>query len=282
MRVILISFDALEYDCVEKYNCTTIKQVEYGKIDLTPYQDNRPRGRGSGDPFTPEVYATFITGTVPSEPYGDMYRKLDSKYPTIFQFAKNPLAVDVPAYTPTSDKAWMEKLCGNPLFSRYWEKEVSLAQVEREYYKWMKAKASFASLIDLLNFDLVLIYFKNTDHFHHIYNDMEKYGERVKKMYQFVEEITGEMIKTFDDGKTLIIIFSDHGSNLQGGHSHHGFWSSNIPLGRGNNIKVTDWYDIIKQWYGVNVEEMKVMKEKKEFSERDRETIKLLEALGYL
>jgi len=283
VRVILISFDGLEYNCVEKYNCQALQQIEHGMIDLTPYQDHRPRGRGSGDPFTPEVYATFITGKVPSESYAEMYQQFDNKYPTIFQFAKNPIAIDVPAYTPTRDKAWMEKLSADPLFRRYWKKEISLAQIEHELYKWMAAKASFASLIDLLDFDLALIYFRNTDHLHHIYNDMEIYGEHTRKMYQFVENITTDMIKVFDDGKTLIIIFSDHGSNLQGGHSQYGFWSSNIPLGRGMSIKVTDWHDIIKMWCAVDVDKIKEkVMGKQKFTERERETIKYLEALGYL
>jgi hypothetical protein len=34
MRVVMISFDALEYTLVEKYDCRSLMQLEYGKVDF--------------------------------------------------------------------------------------------------------------------------------------------------------------------------------------------------------------------------------------------------------
>lgn len=248
MRVILISFDALEYTLVEKYNCTVLKQREYGKIDLEPYFQNRPNGVGGRWASTPEVYSTFVTGVVPKN-YHEQKGKLDKEIPTIFGLSKKHLALDIPNYP----KSWIDNLTGRPLFKRYFEREVSLEKCEQEYYKYAEFKASYADLIRLYGYDLVLFYFKFTDKLPHMYHDYrteDKFERNLKIMYEKAEAIAKHIISVFDDGKTLVIVFSDHGINFKGGHSPYGFWSSNKLLGRKEkDIPITDWYNIITEWY---------------------------------
>jgi len=247
MKVILISFDAMEHDFVVKCGYENLLQKEHGILDLEPYLDNRPRGRGSGDPFTPEVYATFISGIVPKESYDILQRGFGTTYPTIFQLSDKSLAIDVPAYCGGPAKAWIDRLTGAPLFERYWRNELSLEFAEEEYYKWMNIKASYARLISKYEHDLILFYFKEPDKLQHMYydGDLNKY----KRLYSAMDNLAGKIINAFNKWDTAIIIFSDHGVNFKGGHSQHGFWSSNIPLERGDRISIIDWYEIIKEIY---------------------------------
>jgi len=288
MRVVIISFDALEYTLVEKYDCANIKQLEYGKIDLEPYFANRPAGRGGEEPLTPEVYATFITGIVPKRPefshYNKFYPHLDKKFMTFFQSAKNPYAMDVPSY---STKSWIDKLTGLSIFERYWRKEISLQRMEKEYYKYMCIKASYADLIDLLGYDLILYYFKESDKLSHLYPRFDQYRDKFKRLYRFLDKITENIVKVFSDEQTLLIVMSDHGIQRWGAHSNYGFWSSNKPLGRGDSIKITDWFDLVREWYTKDPQYVPKVREKPQdldiFTDEEKKAITdRLREMGYL
>ncbi|MFQ6085325.1 MAG: alkaline phosphatase family protein [Candidatus Bathyarchaeia archaeon] len=56
MRVFILGLDALDYYLVEKFDLRSLKQVEYGKSDV-----------GDLVLITPVVWASFITGLMPSE-----------------------------------------------------------------------------------------------------------------------------------------------------------------------------------------------------------------------
>jgi len=245
MRVILISFDALEDVLVKRFGCNVLMQKEHGIIDLEPYFQGRRQGPAGREPLTPEVYLAFMTGKVEKNLYHQQQGIINDTIETIFSISrreldgngvgqKGALAIDVPAYSK-QQPSFMTLLTGVALFRRYWKANMPLTEVEAEYFKYADFKASYAKLVNILNFDLVCWY------------------NKLQVMYQKAEEIANHIIKEFDDGKTLIIIFSDHGLNLRGGHSSYGFWSSNKPLGRGNKIKVTDWFELIKKWYNEKV-----------------------------
>lgn len=63
MKVCIIALDALEYELVERFYCENLKQREYGKIDVTEFKQHSP----TGEPFTPVVWSSFITGKMPNE-----------------------------------------------------------------------------------------------------------------------------------------------------------------------------------------------------------------------
>jgi len=243
MRVVLISFDALELKLVERYNCKVLKQREYGKIDLEPYFQQRPKGVGGREPQTPHVYSTFETGNIPKD-WDEQKRNMnEGSINTVLGLSKNSIQLDV----PNRPKSYIDSLIGAPLFSRYFNKEISLERAEHEYFKAAEYQASYASLIDLYGHDLVFFYFRFPDKLCHMY--MIKHLDRLQQLMNKIESIAKQIIDVFDDDKTLVIIFSDHGINFRGGHGQYGFWSSNKLLGKGSVIKITDWYRIIEEWY---------------------------------
>lgn len=276
MRIVIISFDALEFDLVEKYQLHTLMQSEYGKVDLNKYLNNRPQGRGSGEPLTGEVYDVFLRGRVPEK--RDGWGRGDS----IFTFSEKSLAIDVPA---SGSNSWMDLLTGSRFFSKYFRNEVTIARAEEEYFKYAKIKSSYARLISIMAFDLIMFYFKFPDKLGHMYKTIIPHNEnanadiltRRKRVYEVINEIAKEIIDVFDDGKTLIIIHSDHGFTEKFTHSHHGFWSSNIHLGMGQNIELTQWFDIIRKWHKLKVEDYVRMSQ----TVRKEELVKKLKAMGY-
>lgn len=285
MRVVIISWDSLEYDLVEKYNCRAIMQKEHGKVDLEKYLKGRPKGYGSGNPNTTEVYATMITGIIPTN--YDHYNKFVGTFdaengkstPTIFSFTDKNVLTAVPT-APGRRVGTLEIYAGHPSFKRYFSNELSLKKIERIYYTYMSAFAAVADSISLGDGELIFLYSAEPDKLQHIYMDITKNEDKYKKLYNFVEDRTREMIEAFDDGKTLIIVHSDHGSNLKGGHSHHGFWSSNMPLDEGNNIDLTRWFHIIKKWLEKDVSEIE--SDEVDFTEEEKKmVVDRLKKLGY-
>lgn len=266
MRVVLISFDALDSTLVDKYNCRILKQKYHGKIDLEPYFRDRPQGIQSREALTPEVYATFVTGKV----IGDMHtwskviqnslsetkeakHITDSTISSMFSIAgvddflgrSKAFTVDLPCI---AQPCFVNKLTGLQMFGRYFKDKFTLDEVEREYYKYAEIKTSYGELINKLDYDLILFYYQYTDKLGHIYLDNVKYDDKIKAMYRKTEEYAKRLIDIFDDGNTLIIIFSDHGM-FNGHHTANAFWSSNKDLNKGNIIKITSWKDIIEKWY---------------------------------
>jgi hypothetical protein len=63
MKVCIIALDALEYELVQTFYCENLKQKQYGKIDLTEFKQQSP----TGEPFTPVIWSSFITGKMPTQ-----------------------------------------------------------------------------------------------------------------------------------------------------------------------------------------------------------------------
>lgn len=56
-KVLIVALDGLEYDLVEKFDLKNLKQVEYGKVDLSQFSVLS----------TPTIWASFITGLPPEK-----------------------------------------------------------------------------------------------------------------------------------------------------------------------------------------------------------------------
>jgi len=284
MRVVIISFDALEPELVDRYNCRGIKQKEHGIVDLeTSYLRGRPKGYGSGNPNTTEVYATFMTGIVPKKPYREFIPTFDRNNgtPTIFSFTDKVICSSIPA-APLRRLGVIELYAGNKTFGKYFDKELNLKKAERIFYTYMAALSAISDAIALSDKELIFLYFSEPDKLQHIYMDITKNEAKYKRLYSFLEERTREMIEAFDDGKTLIIVHSDHGVNMKGCHSHHGFWSSNMPLDEGTNIDLLRWYHIIKKWLEKDPDTLEIDSDEIDFTEEEKATVREnLEKLGY-
>ena len=246
MRVVIISWDGLEYDMVEKYDCRNLLQAEHGKIDLEPYFETRVGGIASREPLTSEVYAIFLTGLLPNQlgqkfEWNGQWVGILKKKPSFFDLAEKPYSVDVPGH---SVKSWMDRLTGHPLFDAYWKGEVPLERVEKAYYNHMEAKAGYLDLIIRFGYNPIMLYFKEPDKLGHIYSD--KFTGKYERLYRFMDHLTGKMINPIPDD-FIVLVHSDHGMNGRGWHTPYGFWSLNVAHGR-DSYQLQEWYGVIKEW----------------------------------
>jgi hypothetical protein len=293
MRVLVISFDALEYDLVEKFQLNVLKQKYYGKVDLESYFQKRPKGVGGREPRTPEVYSIIYTGKIPENPPYEHFNEFllevsRKKHDTIFDHAKKPFGVDLVGYPPIATdygslgKSWVSRFTGRPLFSGYYRDIFTLEEAEEAYYSYMDCKTNVGKIVAKLDFDLVFLYYKEPDNLQHFYNNYDRDFARYKTLYHKCNNLAQKLIKAFDDGSTLIIILSDHGTNLRGGHSSYGFWSTNIDIGFRDSIPVEKWYNIIIQWLEHGPVFKIGSKERPVTDEEKKIIVERLKKLGYV
>ena len=55
VKIFILGLDGLEYDFVVRWNLKSLKQKEYGKLEV-------PIDKESGVPKSPEVWSAFLTG----------------------------------------------------------------------------------------------------------------------------------------------------------------------------------------------------------------------------
>lgn len=266
MKVFILGLDALEFDLVEKFAFKNLKQMEYGKIDLSTYNYI----------LTPPLWGTIISGVPPSVHGIQTYKVWNSrlleemkhlmtriglskvkdrliiprkicevlglkrefptrknlKVTTIFDIVKESISIDVPAYNNWSS-LWSEEAIESPLLfeKRIWKdfearKRECLRRIEED---WM----------------LFMVHFHICDYFGHLFRgNLSKMWE----VYSACDELAYTLKSRVDDSFFLII--SDHGmSPIRKGsqladHSDHAFYSSNQKLAL-KNPKLTDFYKII-------------------------------------
>lgn len=293
MRVVIISLDALEYDYIHERDYPNLKQKYYGMVDLEPYAATRPEGHGSGNPYTPHIYSIYFTGKLPTKEDGynhfnDYVKEVkDGKHPTIFDHAQNPFLVDAPVLGSIINgqqekSSWLNRITGAPLFNGYYRDVYTVEEATTAYYSYMRCKTDIVKLLNVQNHDLIFIYYKEPDKIQHFFNEYERDKNNYTILYNRCEQYTKELIETFDDGETLIMILSDHGVNMHGGHSQHGFWSTNMDIGyHEKDIPVQDIYHIINKWVATNPIETNVV-EKPIVDEEKKIMVERLRKLGYV
>jgi hypothetical protein len=267
LRVLILAFDALEYDLVVKWRLKQLMQMRYGKYEAA----KSPR---YGKPHTPSAWMTIITG-VPPEVHGiddwwtygrilDWLRtkppfvwiknkrrilwklglrprildKRDIRVKTIFDLTPKSIALFIPGYSEPT--IFREKL-NDALHSGvkeyiktiWWIHEVR----KREFFKrldkdWELFMAWF-DIADLLGHTCIV---KCRLELFKAYLDLVKIVNRAKKML---------------DDEVFILIMSDHGMKPMpdgtGDHSDHGFWSINRDWEWFNPVKATDFYPLVKK-----------------------------------
>jgi len=270
-RALVLAFDGLEYDLVEKWNLKNIKQKVYGKY-LAPVS---PR---HGKPHTPSAWVSFITGKSVEEhgiddwwTYGKLNRifnwlrwkppfiwikgkrkllrkiglgpqihtKKDLKVRTIFDVVKPSIALNIPAYNePLSYHIELEKAL-----------EKGLNEYERKI--WEIHRRRVKALMENINkeWKLLMAWFDLADLLGHIY--MVKNPLRLLRGYLELNRLVGRVSKI--TGKdTFIIVVSDHGmkpAGSTGDHSKYGFYSFNMNVGY-KPKRITDFYKLILKIIG--------------------------------
>jgi len=277
-RVCIVALDALEYDLVEEFNLESIKQLEYGRIDVSSFHDLA----------TPVIWASFITGLGPEKHgvsvqevqvwknpvidklrqfsikikldrirgKGKILRKLgfecrgfwektveefrNRKIETLFDVIPNTKALSVPPY-----QKWIARET-QLLLKEAIEKEEKRSVFEEHVWNVFEQKrGKCISIISEDRWNLFMVHFMFTDLLGHIYagNLTKMFG-----VYIRAEQLVEDLKKIIGD-ETLLLIVSDHGmkpsgEGIWGKHSAHGFYSSNLPL-KVENPKITDFFDLI-------------------------------------
>jgi len=225
-RVIILAYDGLEFNLVERFRLKTIMQVEYGKTRL----------EGFGDPLrTPILWRSFIMGAMPNN-WGSTRH--------IFSYAQKPWAISVPGYNEWREfqplraglsKCILEKMDPKQFLDGCWEmyrrkKKLSLNLIKKGGWDLFMVHIFAPDIIGhWICYDLTQMY--------DLYNDLNEYTREVK------ESLSPE---------DLVLIVSDHGMYWDekryggwGAHSRYGFWSSNKPLNL-EKPHLTDFFEIIR------------------------------------
>lgn len=266
LKVCIIALDCLEYDLVEKWDLKNLKQREYGKVEV-------PIDEGVGEPRSPSIWASFLTGLKKEKDF--KYRSKFIKFlnkikdkgdysfpsPAIIRFFSKFFSlvkvlpeledktfldeieskkVNVPYYDFSKEKSgetWLKFIKGE-LTSKEFKNEL-----EKEFGN---VKDEIIDSIKSTSNQLLMGYTSFLDSIqHHFYMDMDYLEEKYRETDRFVGKI-----KDLIGDEVLIIIVSDHGADFEGGHSNHGFYSSNQALDL-NEPEITDFYELVMERFNL-------------------------------
>lgn len=270
MRVCIIGFDSLDYYLVEKYNLQYLMQKEYGKVEINTGVLSTPTIWTSfitGLP--PEKHGVvgwkwensildrlkrwvvkiglnritfdksiFLTQLVRKRIKGNV-PNIKGKIPAIFDYAQNPVDVNVPCYSPDAYEEQRREVAyglGNPIAEK---------QIAGEAWKVFREKRK--KVLDALNksWDLFMVHFFLPDIIQHLLWYREN---KIKRLYREMDN-TARIIKKCVGENTFILFISDHGQK-RGLHTPNAFYSCNQRLNL-HEPKITDFADIIKRELGV-------------------------------
>ena len=227
---VILAVDALEYELVERFNCSHLKQSYYGKTDISEFSE----------PRTMVLWSSFMTGeNLEAEILEKGGRKMWETHidhaRTFFSRFASPAVIDLPGYN--YDLREHERERG--LLRQYFDAKnpAEKEQVKKEYNDrafefHRKIKNEFISAIGG-DHDLVLGYFSVADVIGHL-----NFGNTalMRMIYRDFDEIAGKIPAPY-------LVLSDHGMEpvgMFGDHSRYGFWSSSEwDLG---TPKITDFF----------------------------------------
>lgn len=235
--IVVLAIDALEYDKIEDYRCSNLKQTCYGKTDISEFSQ----------PRTMVLWSSFMTGENKEEKMlskGDR-GMWDIKWDirdTFFSRFNKPVIFDLPGFN--YDKKVHDR--SRRLLKRFFEEKSQRGKkkIREEYNKLAfdhhrTVKEEFMNALDM-DHDFVLGYFSVADVIGHL-----NFGNNttMKLIYRDLDEIAAKT-----SGKTdHMIVLSDHGMESVGefgDHSKYGFWSTSWESDL-KNPRITDFKDII-------------------------------------
>jgi predicted AlkP superfamily phosphohydrolase/phosphomutase len=142
MKILIFGIDALDYDLVNLFGLKNLTQTCYGKISVKEFV-----GYGSDDPFTPTVWASFLTGLSPEE--HRVYTKGVFKNPFIDKIYQLQLRLGISRFLPFS----VEDIFLKPLgLNKRREDNQALWQVNKDYFK----KNNIETIFDIADAFLAL------------------------------------------------------------------------------------------------------------------------------
>lgn len=239
MWCVIIGLDGLEYTLVEKFDLKHIKQVEYGKVDLS----------GFDLLATPMIWASFICGLPPEKhgitigtwvkwknPFLELAKNIsvklglwripakrklfewlgferEIKYPTkeyfesrriktIFDLVDNSVAISVPSYQPFIDEETVTLLREAIKDSN--KEEIFLRKVWGDF---QKKKELCLREVKQKAWELFMVHFHISDHIGHLFRgDLTTMFETYITLDKLIQEI-----KQSIEENVFLLIISDHG-----------------------------------------------------------------------
>jgi predicted AlkP superfamily pyrophosphatase or phosphodiesterase len=271
MKLFILALDGLDYKLVSMWKLRNLMQLKNGYFKV-PSCYNHTR---ENIPYTPTIWASFITGLAPDKhkikdwwvydsavlnkikhlplismikgkrmvlkalrirlPKRRIVSKQDLRHKTIFELITPSIAVNVPAY---NDKTEYHERLSKALAK-------SLSAYEEEIFKVHKEK-----VLDLLYFinkdwKLLMAYFDVADLIGHIY--FVKDISRLRTVYVQLDHFAK---KLKHKANTRFIIVSDHGMQehgIFGNHSNYAFYSFNFETSFTPKDFI-DFYPMVLKW----------------------------------
>jgi hypothetical protein len=252
-KLLIVGFDGLDYQKIQRYDCDNLMQECFGKLDLEGLKLK-----------TPTLWASMITGVKPGVHgidrmntfKGEKVRKWDKyvlkffklfdlnalhlrkylwyqifdsgllvpdkrfmKVDSIFEEIADSKALEIPGYTE------YPYIVGSIGVGKTWRKRspVSKERVLRD----IKAEHLYRKkdLFENIGGHTVLMqHFHYPDWYQHLFTT----GERDEEMYREMDELAGEILDKVDED-TLVLFCSDHGLE-NGGHRDEAFYSVNAEI----------------------------------------------------
>ncbi len=236
---VVLAIDALEYEKVEEFDCKNLMQTDYGKTDISVFEE----------PRTMVLWSSFMTGENKEEEIlakGDeeMWKTNFSLEDTFFSNFENPKIIDLPGFSYDKKQHQREREMMKEFFEEA-ETDEEKKEIRKEYNQHglehhRKIKEKFLDSLKQ-DHDFVLGYFSAADVIGHL-----NFGNNtlMKMIYDDLDEIA-EKIKEIRDDHLLIL--SDHGMEgvgMFGDHNEYGFWSFDEECSL-ENPKLTDFADFL-------------------------------------
>lgn len=230
--LIILGYDGLEYDFVEKHNFANLKQTSHGKTDLSDFSE----------PRTIVIWSSFMVGKNLEKEIlakgAEMWQSKIMPKDTFLKNFKSHFTIDVPGFSYIKQQHDLER----KLLKGFFDKKNDIKEFDKcafDHHKRVK-KQFFNEL--KTNKNLVFGYFNLADIIGHLSFGLDL---KMKIIYQELNDIAKKVQTEYPESTILII--SDHGMQKVGqfgDHSRHGFWSLNKKVSL-NNPKPTDFAKLI-------------------------------------
>lgn len=283
-KILVIAFDGLDKELIERFGLQNITQNEFGLIDNSTdmskritselfasfisgknYEEHGIEGLRKHDPkekflrdLIPRKWARNVTGVgtledivkaivKPDSPV--KYDKEDLKAETLFEMVDNSRAMFVPSYNPS--KFWWAGAEMKPLAKGASYEETAKYYDTREFS--FRKNELFSELENEFTptRDFLMCHFHRTDTYQHLFGDRDVGNfdqEKLRKLYHEMDEFAEEIIeKASNKGYNYIIFMSDHGLPEEDSHEHNknAFYSCNRELFVDEKPKITEFFDRI-------------------------------------
>lgn len=280
-NVLVIAFDGLDKELIERFELENITQEEFGGID------NRT---GIDTVSTSELFTSFITG-VNHEEHGvtglafylndreeviekfisddlayeyrgfqrlrktlkvifgaddgmKRYRNEDWEYETLFRKIETSRGMFVPAYS--TSVFFGSKMGTNPIQHGYSSEDALEIWDTREHTH--RVNSLFNEMERIGSRPFLMCHFHRPDKHQHHYGDRSiEYDERkLKKLYRETDELAEDIKeKALAAGYDYVIFMSDHGLPTDEAHNENAFYSCNKELFGKKTPHITDFHDKI-------------------------------------